>query len=97
MFVMMVKYIKPLEEIDKYLPAHKEYLDIYFASGNFICCGRQNPRVGGVILCNASDITEAQRISSEDPFVIQQVAEHSITEFAVTKMAPGFEPFANKL
>src|SRR5664279_246594 len=93
MFVMLLKYVKPLEEVDKFLEAHKEFLNKYLVSGNIVCCGRQNPRTGGVIVCNAKDRTEAEKISAEDPFLAEGVAEYTIIEFDVTKMAAGFEPF----
>lgn len=96
MFILMLKYIRPLEEVDKELKPHIDYLEKYYSLGKFICSGRRNPRVGGVILCNAKDMEEVQAIIKEDPFYINKIAEYEIVEFLPTKYADGFEQFLNK-
>ncbi|ERI91839.1 hypothetical protein HMPREF1982_02882 [Clostridiales bacterium oral taxon 876 str. F0540] len=96
MFILMLKYIKSLEEVDKELKPHVDYLEKYYSLKKFICSGRRNPRVGGVILCNAKDMEEVQAIIKEDPFYINKIAEYEIVEFLPTKYAEGFEQFLNK-
>lgn len=88
MFVLLVTYQKGLDEVDKYLDAHREYLDRFYQSGHFLVSGRQNPRVGGVILCKASDKKEVEQIISHDPFLIQQIAQYQIIEVDVTRCLP---------
>ena len=91
MFVMLLNYIKPLEEVDRVLPDHIPFLQKYFDEGKFICAGRQNPRVGGVIICKAVDRAEAEAIAAEDPFSIEKVAEYNIIEFDSSRCAKGLE------
>jgi uncharacterized protein YciI len=91
MFIILLKYIQPLTEIDKSVEAHRTYLDRYYASGHFICSGRQNPRVGGVILSNAESREEIESIINEDPFKQAGIAQYDILEFEPTKFAKGFE------
>lgn len=93
MFILMLKYIKLLEEVDKQLKPHINYLEKYYSLEKFICSGRRNPRVGGVILCSAKDMEEVQAIIKEDPFYINEIAEYEIVEFLPTKYAEGFEQF----
>lgn len=93
MFALISKYVKPMETIDELLADHRAYLDRYYESGHFICSGRQEPRVGGVILCKAKSKEEAERIVAEDPFSINGAAEYEIIEMIPTKYAKGFEPF----
>ena len=92
---MGIKYIKPIEEVEKHLDNHIKFLDKYFASGNFICSGRKNPRVGGVIICNAKDKAEAESIIQEDPFFTEKIAEYEVIEFLPTRYSEGFEEFIN--
>jgi len=87
MFLIILKY-KNIDLINEQLMAHREYLDHYYAKGQFLCSGAQKPRTGGVIVCQAKDRTEAELIVSEDPFYIHQAAEYSIVEFEATKSAP---------
>lgn len=93
MFVIMLSYLKPLEAVEKELERHLAFLDKYYESGNFFCSGRQNPRVGGVILCKAKDKDEVEKIITDDPFYIERIAEYEITEFIPTRYAEGFEWF----
>lgn len=93
MFILALKYVKPLEEVDMALKAHIEYLEKYYSLKKFICSGRRNPRIGGVILCNAKDRNEVETIIKEDPFYIKEIAEYEIIEFTPSKYAEGFEKF----
>jgi len=95
MFILVLKYIKPLEQVDKYLEPHIQYLEKYYSLQKFICSGRRNPRIGGVVLCKAHNLEEAEAIIAEDPFYINQIAEYEIIEFSPSKYVAGFETFIN--
>lgn len=62
----------------------------------FICSGRRNPRIGGVILCNAKNKDEVNKIIKEDPFYISKIADYEMIEFSPTKYADGFEKFISE-
>ncbi len=93
MLIIELIYVKPIEEVERNVVKHNEFLDKYFEAGSFICSGRKNPRVGGIIICNESDQSEAERIIQEDPFFINKVADYNMIEFLPTKYADGFEKF----
>lgn len=67
MFVFVLTYQKPFSEVEKYLGMHRTYLDVNYKAGYFIVSGRQEPRMGGIILCRAAtkelalDIMKAAR------------------------------------
>lgn len=84
MFILILTYQKALNEVDKHLEAHKQYLEKFYQSGNFIASGRQKPRIGGIILCNANNKEEVENIISHDPFCINQIAIYQIIEFEPT-------------
>ena len=96
MFILALKYVKPLEEVEKELNSHIKYLEKYYSLQKFICSGRRNPRIGGVILCNSKYLEEVEMIIGEDPFYINKIAEYEIIEFLPTKYADGFERFINE-
>jgi hypothetical protein len=50
MFILLLRYIKQISEVDRELENHIKYLDKYYSLGKFICSGRRNPRIGGVVL-----------------------------------------------
>ncbi|GIM48133.1 hypothetical protein DNHGIG_36820 [Collibacillus ludicampi] len=96
MFLLLVKYVKPLEEVEAVLEAHKKWLDTYYQQSKFIVSGRRNPRVGGVLLAHGVTESEVKQMISEDPFVKNQLAEYEIIEFTPTKYDQRFACFVNE-
>ncbi len=93
LFVVILLYVKPLEEIDRQMKAHVAFLRRRYASKHFIASGRQVPRTGGVILARAKDRAELEAIMEEDPFVSSGAANFAVVEFTPSMHAPEFEPF----
>lgn len=85
MFILILKYIKPLERIDELVPSHIEFLDRFYNEEKFIVSGRREPRVGGVILANAGSEEELWGIIKQDPFYIDGAAEYEVIEFVPSK------------
>jgi uncharacterized protein YciI len=97
LFVLLITYIKPLDEIDRLLTPHKNYLDRHYTSGHFLTSGRQEPRTGGVILAQAENKAQIQAITEEDPFLTERVAEYHIVEFHPSRYnIPAFEQLFSK-
>lgn len=94
MFIANLTYVKPLNEVEKYLEEHIAFLNQYYEAGKFICSGRKNPRTGGIILFNAKDENEMKEIISQDPFHKNGIANYDIIEFYPTKYATDFKAFA---
>lgn len=84
MFIAILTYKKPLEEVDRFLQAHRDYLAAHYAAGDFIASGPQTPRVGGVIMMKAPDRATVETIISQDPFHINGIADYQIVEFTPT-------------
>lgn len=84
MFIAILTYKKSLNEVDQYLPAHRDYLAEHYAAGDFIASGPRNPRIGGVIMIKAADRDVVNTILSQDPFNINDIADYQIVEFTPT-------------
>ena len=93
MFLVLLTYIKPLEEVEKLLDEHVQFLDKYYSQEKFIFSGRRNPRTGGVILMKVDSEAEARQIINEDPFHQHKIAEYDVIEFMATKYDPRFSCF----
>jgi uncharacterized protein YciI len=93
MFIVLLKYVKPLEEVELFLDEHIKFLDKYYSQKKFIFSGRRNPRTGGVILMNLRTEAEVKQIISEDPFYRHNIAEYEVIEFFPTKYDPRFSCF----
>ena len=88
MFIANLKYKKSMEEVNKVLEAHLEYLEKYFEKGKFICTGKKSfPELGGVILFNSNNLEKAKKILHEDPFYIEEIADYEIIEFQPVKFS----------
>ena len=81
MFIVILNYTAPLEEIDRHLEAHNAWLEENYAAGHFLASGRQDPRTGGLVLARAADREELGRILAQDPFGIAEVATHTVIDW----------------
>lgn len=91
MFIANLKYKKSIEEVNKVLEAHLEYLDKYFEKEKFICTGKKSfPELGGVILFDSNNLEEAKKILYEDPFYVEEIADYEIIEFQPIKFSQNF-------
>lgn len=90
MFILINRYLKPLDEVDRVLPEHRRFQDEHYARGTFVVSGRLEPRTGGVTLARASSRAEIEAILAEDPFVRAGVTEYDVYEFTPTRHAPEF-------
>lgn len=88
MFVIIVRYTKSLDEIDRLLPDHAAFLEEQYQAGYFLLSGRQVPRTGGVILARARSREVLERLLLQDPFHIAGAAEYEIVEVQPTRAAP---------
>ena len=80
-FIIILTYKKSLNEVDKKLQEHIKFLDKYYDSNNFLLSGKQNPRIGGVIICKFNSIEDVNLAIQEDPFYIHKIAEFEVIEF----------------
>ncbi len=90
MYVIHLRYTRPLNEIDDALDAHRVFLDRYFAAGVFVMAGPKVPRDGGVIVASGIERERLDAILAEDPFAEHRLVQYDIVEFQATRLAPGW-------
>ena len=91
MFIVSLRYVRPLEEVDRHLEAHVAYLKQHYAQGHFIASGRKVPRTGGVILARVGSREALQAVLKQDPFHQNHLAEYEVIEFVPGMVAEGLE------
>jgi uncharacterized protein YciI len=91
MYIIDLTYKVPLEEVEKYLKDHVEFLDQQYEKGYFLASGRKIPRTGGVILSNMSDKSKLLTVLEQDPFHLHNIAEYEIIEFVPSKTSKELE------
>ncbi len=85
MYIIELTYIKPIEEVDRHIAAHREFLNKYYETGNFLVSGRKVPRTGGVILALFPTRQSMDEAIQNDPFFKNGVARYTITEIEPTQ------------
>lgn len=88
MFVVLLTYTAPIEEVDLALPDHVEWLDRQYERGLFLASGARKPRVGGVIITRPMSQGKLDAILASDPFAVRHLAKYEVIEFSPTKTAP---------
>jgi uncharacterized protein YciI len=91
LFVVIVRYIADLSEIETHLDAHRKFLGDNYKNGVFIVSGPQIPRSGGIILAKCESRKLLEQILSKDSFAEHKLAEYQIYEFSAAGYTPAFE------
>ena len=87
--VIILRYVVPIEEIDRHMADHVAWLTRGYAEGVFLASGRQVPRTGGVILTRGHK-REVEALVATDPFVASGAAVADVIEFTASMAASGF-------
>ena len=87
MFIVLLEYTRPLDEVDAQIPAHRAFLETQYAAGHFLLSGRREPRTGGVIIATMPSKLQLEQLLKEDPFAQAGVASYQVIEFIPTMTA----------
>ena len=85
MYIVSLSYKAPLQDVDRFIPEHVEFLDEQYRLGHFQLSGRKVPRTGGVILATVASRAALQQILARDPFHREQLADYDVMEIVPTK------------
>ena len=85
MFIVLLTYKTPISEVDKYLQAHREFLDYYYKQGLLLASGPMKPRTGGVIIALTKDKKYLESILASDPYHLAEIADYNLIEFTPVK------------
>jgi uncharacterized protein YciI len=82
----VIRYRRPLEEVLKHNPAHREYLQDLKRRGLLVCSGPLEPRTGGAALFRLPDDQMPDLLDSirdNDPYVKNRVAQYELLHWNV--------------
>lgn len=85
MFIIQLTYKAPINEVEKYTQAHREYLDYYYKQGLLILSGPLKPRTGGIVIAATTDRALVESICQKDPFYLAEIADYQLIEFTPVK------------
>jgi uncharacterized protein YciI len=89
LFVVILRYIVPLDQIDACRERHIAFLENHYDE-TFIVSGRQVPANGGIIMAKSPNRQTLEKILNCDPFYVEGLAEYQIYEFTPTRYSADF-------
>lgn len=81
LFVILITYTKPMEEINEILPSHRAFLKKGYESGHLLASGPQNPKTGGIVIGKFDSKESTEVFFKYDPYAQNNVATYQILEF----------------
>ena len=81
LFVCLVHYTKPLEQVTEHLQEHREYLKKGYEKGILLASGPRIPKDGGIIIGKFASKDEALQFAANDPYTHYDLAKYEILEF----------------
>lgn len=91
LYIAVLTYIRPVEEIDACLADHIAWLEEGYQAGAFIASGRRVPRNGGVILIKGDSLEDVEARLSQDPFQTKGLAKVEVIPFEPSKRIAALE------
>ena len=93
MFLIKITYTKPFDMVEKYVAAHREYLEEGYQNNYFVVSGPLNPRTGGIIISQLNNREQLETFFKQDPYVLNDVADYEFIEFNPVKFHRDFACF----
>jgi uncharacterized protein YciI len=85
MFIVQLTYKASLKEVDKYLQAHREFLDYHYKQGLLLASGPMKPRIGGIIIALTNDRSYLESVFNQDPYFLAEIADYQFIQFTPIK------------
>ena len=85
MFIIQLTFKAPIAEVNKYVSAHREFLDYYYKQGLLIASGPMVPRTGGIIIATGKDRAAVEALFKKDPYALAELADYQFIEFTPVK------------
>jgi GrpB-like predicted nucleotidyltransferase (UPF0157 family)/uncharacterized protein YciI len=93
MFLALLRYKVPPEELEPYIQDHIVFLKDGYAKNDFIVSGKMMSGKGGVILSPLTRRGEFEQLLRKDPFMIHNLADYEIIAFDPSRFHPDFASF----
>ena len=82
-YVVILKYIVPFEELSKWIPDHRAFLQQYYDDETILFSGPLTNKQGGIVVLKASHQDWVEEVFTHDPFAKNHVATYQVLELEV--------------
>ncbi|WP_344867383.1 hypothetical protein [Amycolatopsis ultiminotia] len=90
MYIALLSYTAPRNEVDYALAAHADWLRAHFSQGLFLVSGKGNEDADQVILTRPCLRGKLDAVLATDPLVLQRLAHYRVIEFSATRTSGEF-------
>lgn len=97
MYIAILRYKVPSEEIEAYREGHIAFLKAEYAKNNLIVSGRMLNGSGGVIMSPLTRRGDFEQLLKQDPFMIHDIASYEIIAFDPSRFHPDFASFIREI
>lgn len=98
MYVALLQYTAPTEEVVLFLPSHSEWINQHYRSGDFIAAGRRQPRGAGIIIIARNMLrSRLSAILATDPLATHHMVRSEVLEFQALHTIPELAQYADML
>ena len=92
MYIVLLNYKKPSEDVETVRGIHREFLDTLYARNILLASGPQVPKTGGVLVARGGrSKDELMETLKADPFYTEGIADYTIIEFDPVKHHPAIK------
>ena len=97
MYVVMLHYTAPAEEVNLILPDHSNWIRQHYRAGDFLIEGRSAPQNGSIIIACAMKRGRLDAILATDPLALQHMVRPEVIEFQALRTVPELARYADRL
>jgi uncharacterized protein YciI len=90
LYVVILTYIRPIEEVHAHLDSHRDWLIEHSKSGNIVVAGPLEDRKGGAVLACCKDRAELDNMLARDSFHIHGLVDYEVRAFSAALRAEAF-------
>lgn len=88
MYVVLLTYTAPVQEVDYVLPDHQEWLARQYERNYFLTSGRRDMHMGEVMLARPLSRGKLDAMLATDPLILNDLGHYEVVEFSATRTSP---------
>jgi len=90
LYIVLLTYMRPIEEVNAHLDTHRDWLIEYSKKGNIVVAGPLEDRKGGALLACCKDRAELDSMLATDSFHIHRLVDYEVRAFSGALRAEAF-------
>ncbi|KRB30463.1 YciI family protein [Acidovorax sp. Root70] len=90
LYLVTLRYIRPVEEVHVHLDTHRDWLVEHTGAGRILVAGPLEDRTGGLVLARCENREALDQMLAQDSFAQHRLVEHAVLGFGAALRAGVF-------